>query len=103
MHLYNDLEMDCWGYITPPPFGDVELDKVLEVIRPDITLRGNIDQVEFLIKASTEDVKERVKDVVLKAKRRGNFILSTTDFFFDETPYDNIEAFVKAGLEYGQY
>jgi uroporphyrinogen decarboxylase len=103
MHLYNDMEMDCWGYITPPPFGDVELDKVLEVIRPSIALRGNIDQVEFLMKASPEEVKERVKDVVLKAKQRGNFILSTTDFFFDGTPYDNIKAFAKAGMEYGQY
>jgi len=38
-----------------------------------------------------------------KVKPRGNWILSTTDFFFDETPYENIRAFAEAGLEYGKY
>ena len=52
MHLYNQLDIDVWGYLTPPPFGDVDLDKALQVIRPDLVLRGNIDQVEFLVKAS---------------------------------------------------
>lgn len=103
MHLYNDLDINCWGYLTPPPFGDVDLDEALRVMRPDMALRGNIDQVEFLIKATPEQVKARVRDVVLKVKPRGNWILSTTDFFFDGTPYENIHAFAEAGREYGKY
>ncbi|MBN1911328.1 MAG: hypothetical protein JW818_16415 [Pirellulales bacterium] len=103
MHLYNELPIHCWGYLTPPPFGDVELDEALRVIRPDMALRGNIDQVEFLVKASPAEVRERVKQVVLKAKERGHFILSTTDFFFDGTPYENIKAFAEAGREFGSY
>jgi len=103
MHLYNDLDINCWGYLTPPPFGDVDLDEALRVVRPDMALRGNIDQVEFLIKATPEQVKARVRDVVLKVKPRGNWILSTTDFFFDGTPYENIHAFAEAGREYGKY
>jgi len=66
-------------------------------------LRGNIDQVEFMKTATPQQVKERVKEVITKVKDRGNFILSTTDFFFDETPYDNIRALVEAGMEYGVY
>ena len=23
MHLYNDMEIDMWGYLTGAPFGDV--------------------------------------------------------------------------------
>ncbi len=103
MHLYNEMEMDCWGYLTPPPFGDVDLDEALRVIRPDIALRGNIDQVEFMVKATPAEVKERTREVVLRARERGNFILSTTDFFFDGTPYENIKAFAEAGREYGWY
>ena len=103
MHLYNDLDIDCWGYLTPPPFGDVDFDEALKVMRPDLVLRGNIDQVEFMVKATPKEVKEKVREVVLKAKQRGNFILSTTDFFFDGTPYENIRAFAEAGLEYGRY
>ena len=103
MHLYNDLEISCWGYLTPPPMADVDLDEALRVMRPDMALRGNVDQVEFMRKASPQEVKERVKDLLFKVKPRGNWILSTTDFFFDGTPYENIEAFARAGLEYGVY
>jgi len=38
-----------------------------------------------------------------KIKSRGNFILSTTDWFFDNTPFENIKAFSEAGLEFGYY
>ena len=61
MHLYNQLDIDVWGYLTPPPFGDVVLDQALKVMRPELVLRGNIDQVEFLVKATPEEVKERVR------------------------------------------
>jgi uroporphyrinogen-III decarboxylase len=103
MHLYNDLDINCWGYLTPPPYGDVDLDEALRVMRPDMALRGNIDQVEFMVKATPEQVKERVRQLLHTVKPRGNWILSTTDFFFDGTPYDNICAFAEAGLEYGEY
>ena len=103
MHLYNDLDINCWGYLTPPPFGDVDLDQALQVMRPDMALRGNVDQVEFMKKATPEEVKQRVKYVLQKVKPRGNWILSTTDFFFDGTPYENIRAFAEAGREYGVY
>ncbi len=103
MHLYNELDIDCWGYLTPPPYGDVDLDEALRVIRPDLALRGNVDQVEFLVKASPAEVRERVRSPLLKVKPRGRWILSTTDFMFDGTPYANIEAFADAGREFGAY
>jgi uroporphyrinogen-III decarboxylase len=103
MHLYNEMDIDCWGYLTPKPFGDVDLGEALRVIRPDMALRGNIDQVDFMVKASPQEVRERVCDVLLQAKPRGNWILSTTDFFFDGTPYENIMAFADAGREFGVY
>ena len=89
MHLYNDLEID--------------LDEALRVIRPNMALRGNIDQVEFMVKANPQEVREKVRQLLEKVKVRGNWILSTTDFFFDGTPYENIKAFADAGLEFGKY
>ncbi|MHB8959164.1 MAG: uroporphyrinogen decarboxylase family protein [Candidatus Limnocylindrales bacterium] len=103
MHLYNELDLDCWGYLTPPPFGDVDFDEALEIIRPDMILRGNIDQVDFLMTASPSEIRSRVAGVLEKAVPRGNFILSTTDFFFDGCPYENIQAFADAGREFGRY
>lgn len=103
MKYYNDLEIDCWGYLTPPPYADVDLDEALRVLRPTLALRGNIDQVEFLMKATPRQVKEKVREVLEKVKPRGNWILSTTDFFFDGTPVENIIALAEAGLEFGYY
>ena len=103
MHIYNQMGMDGWGYLTPPPFGDINLERVMQVIRPDMGLRGNIDQVEFMISATPEDITDRVRHLLLKMKPRGNFILSTTDGWFDEMPDENIRAFAEAGLEYGRY
>jgi uroporphyrinogen-III decarboxylase len=103
MHLYNQLEIDVWGYLTPPPFGDVDLDEALRVVRPDLVLRGNIDQVEFLVKASPEEVRAKVKDLLEKVKPRGNWILSTTDFLLGGVPYANVDAFAQAGRDYGAY
>jgi hypothetical protein len=103
MHLYNEMDIDCWGYLTPPPFGDVDLDEALRVMRPGMVLRGNIDQVEFLLKATPQEVTERVRDLLLKVKPRGNWILSTSDWWMDAVPDENLRAFAEAGLEYGQY
>jgi hypothetical protein len=101
MHLYNGLDIDVLGYLTPPPFGDVNLDKALQILRPDMILRGNIDQVEFLVKATPTEIRARVGELLSKTKPRGNWILSTTDFFFDGCPYENIHAFAEAGREFG--
>jgi hypothetical protein len=103
MHLYNDLGIDCWGYLTTPPYGDNDLDSALRTIDTDIRLRGNIDQVEFLRKATPAQVTEKVKNLIDKVLPEKRWILSTTDFFFDGTPYENIEAFSEAGIEYGKY
>jgi uroporphyrinogen-III decarboxylase len=103
MHLYNDLDIDCWGYLTGQPFGDVVLEDALRIIRPNMALRGNIDQVEFLRKASPAEIRERVRMLLEKVKPRGNWILSTSDFFFDGNSYDNIHAFAKAGMDFGRY
>ncbi len=63
MKFYNDINPDCWGYLTPPPFADVDLDEALTVIPPDMVLRGNVDQVEFLVKPS---IPENSRSVVPK-------------------------------------
>lgn len=103
MHLYNDMSIDGWGYLTPLPYGDVDLDKALEVIKKDMVLLGNIDQIDFLKKETPARIRERIGEVLGKAKKRGNFILSTTDWWTDDIPDENLKAFARAGVEYGSY
>lgn len=103
MHIYNEMGMDAWGYLTPPPYGDVDLDKALKTMNKEMVLVGNIDQVDFLVKASVDEVKHRVKEILDKAKKRGNFILSTSDWPFDNVPIKNLKALADAGHEFGVY
>ena len=103
MHLYNKMDINAWGYITPPPFGDIGLDKALGVMDKNMVLLGNIDQVEFLKRATITLIEERVKEVLEKAKKRGNFILSTSDWWTDDMPDENLHAFSNAGHKYGKY
>jgi len=103
MHLYNRMPMECWGYLTPPPYGDVILEEALRVIRPDIILRGNIDHVDFLRKAKPGEIRTAVQQLLEKVKPRGNWILATTDFWIDNIPRENIMAFAQAGRDYGYY
>ena len=45
----------------------------------------------------------KVRKLLEKVKTRGNFILSTTDWPFDNTPFENLKAFSNAGIKYGAY
>jgi uroporphyrinogen decarboxylase len=100
---YCELEMNVYESLTPPPFGDTIFEKALEIMPKSITLSGNIDQIEFLKTASPEEIRMRVREILEKAKRRGNFLLSTTDYFDEQTPPENILAFAEAGVTYGLY
>jgi uroporphyrinogen decarboxylase len=101
--LYSDIKMNVYESMTPPPYGDTDFDTALSTIDKSITLCGNLDQVSFLKEATLEEIEERVKEILKKAKKRGNFILATTDYFSEGTPEENIHAFAQAGLKYGRY
>jgi hypothetical protein len=103
MRLYNDLPIDCWGYLTPRPYGDVDLDEALRVMRPDMVLRGNIDHLDFLRTAGPGKIRDAVRELLEKVKPRGHWILATTDFWMDDVPDENIMAFSRAGVEFGFY
>lgn len=103
LDLYSQIKMNIYESLTPPPYGDTLLEEALLKIDKSITLCGNIDQIDFLIKASPEEIRQEVKNVLMLAKRRGNFILGTTDYFCEGTPHENIKAFAEAGMEFGRY
>ena len=101
--IYNEMPVDMYESLTHPPFGDTILEEALSSFREDIVLCGNIDQIDFLVNATPDEVYKETKRVVLKAKDRGRFILGTSDFISNNTPFENIRAFVAAGREYGRY
>jgi uroporphyrinogen-III decarboxylase len=103
LDAYRKLHHQGWGYLTPPPYGDVILEEAVEKLPQTMILWGNIDQVDFLRQASPEEVDEWVRQVMDTVKSRGNFILGTTDHLEVDTPAENIHALVEAGHRYGRY
>lgn len=103
LDLYQDIGMDIYESLTSAPYGDTVLEDALLKMNKSITLSGNIDQIDFLKKASPEEIKSRVREVLETVKPRSNFILAATDYFSEGTPYENIRAFADAGREYGVY
>jgi uroporphyrinogen-III decarboxylase len=103
LHIYDQLHHKLWGYLAPPPHGDVHLDDVLEKVPDDLILWGHVDQIDFLRQASPQQITDRVKYICQKMRPRGNYILGTTDYLETETPPENIRAFVEAGHKYGKY
>jgi len=101
--VYNLLGMDALETLTEKPFGDTDLDHAISILNKNITLIGNMDQIEFLKVASPEEIRARVKRLFDKVKRRGRFILGTSDYLSEGTPYENIQAFHDAGIEFGTF
>jgi uroporphyrinogen decarboxylase len=101
--IYNSVGFSGLESMTEPPYGDTDIGHAISILGKSITIIGNIDQIDFLKKASPEEIKDKVKKLLCKVKPRGNFILGTSDYFSEGTPYGNIKALVEAGYEYGSY
>ena len=100
---YNALNMRAYESLTPPPYGDTTLQHAFATLRPDMVLSGNINQIAFLMHADTAEITTRVREVLDQARRRGNFILATSDYFHEQTPQQAIQALADAGRKYGRY
>ena len=100
---YRQLGLSAYESLTPPPYGDTVLEEAFAALGPAMTLCGPLDQIEFLRQARPDEVKRTVQEVLEQVKRRGNFILSTSDYFNEDTPWENIHALAEAGREWGRY
>ncbi len=101
--LYPKVGMSMYESLTPPPYGDTILDYALDVIPSNITLSGGFDQISLLRNGSDEAIEEMVRSMLEKAKKRGNFIIATTDYFNENTPAEKVAVFAEAALKYGIY
>ena len=101
--LYSGIGMNMYESLTPPPYGDTDLETALNVFNPDIILSGNIDQIHLLRYGSNEEIEEAVRKTLELAKKRGRFILATTDYFNENTPADKVAVFAEAAARYGRY
>ncbi|OGV69913.1 MAG: hypothetical protein A2283_11090 [Lentisphaerae bacterium RIFOXYA12_FULL_48_11] len=100
---YRDIGMTVWETVSEMPRGDNKLAEAKSVLGDKICLLGNLDQVDFLKRATPQEVVARTRDIVALGKPGGRFIFSTSDFLEKNTPRENVDAMIEAAKEAGKY
>lgn len=101
--LYSGMGIDMYESLTPPPYGDTVLEEALKVIAKPTALSGGIDQIDFLKKATPDQIRGRVREMLEAVKPRGAFVLAASDYILENTPEENLFALAEAGRAYGAY
>ncbi len=100
---YRELGMTLWETVSAEPQGDNDLAKAKAELGDAVCLLGNLDQINFLKKASPEEVDAATRRIVSIGKPGGRYIFSTSDFLEKHTPLENVKAMIKAAREAGGY
>jgi uroporphyrinogen-III decarboxylase len=100
---YRELGMTVWETVSEPPRGDNRLAEAKAAIGDRICLLGNLDQVDFLKKATPAEVAARTREVMETGKPGGRYIFSTSDYLESPTPRENVVAMIEAAKDAGKY
>ncbi len=79
------------------PDAGVDLPEVARTLPPDVVVMGNINPTGRLLNGNPADVEEEVSVLLKEMLPYPNFVLSTGCDLPQETPLDNIHAFMRSG------
>lgn len=101
MHL---IEKMCEAYVDALSLDSeeagVDLVKAINKVPDNVIVIGNICPTGKILNGEPEDVKNEVKDLLIKMEPYANFILSTGCDLPPEVPIENIQAFMNAGRNF---
>lgn len=100
---YKSLGVKVVEPFSPAPLGDADLAKVKEIVGGDYVILSGIDQVNVFQKGTLDQVKRETERAMKNGKPGGKFILQPVDFLEYGTPIQNVEAYIKTGLEHASY
>ena len=98
----KEAGVECIEGLDPPPKGDIILSDAKRRIGDKVCLKGNLDTV-LLEAEPPSKIEEAVKECIDSAAHGGGYILSPVDQPTVNTPFENMTAFVEAGIKYGRY
>jgi len=78
----------------------VLLKAVAKKVNGQVAVIGNINPSATILHGTPDQVKKEVNELLFEMKPYPNFILSTGCGLPQETPYENIKAFMDAGRNY---
>lgn len=88
---------------SPHPLGDGDLDALHGMLNGEFSVTSGVNQVHVLQQGTLEDVRRATLDALEKGKKFNSFILQNVDFLEYGTPLENVEMFVRTGLENAAY
>jgi len=100
LEFLADAGVDVVQTLTPPPMGDVDLASAKARIGDRVCLKGNVDQVNVILRGTPAEIREAVREAVAVGAPGGGFILSTADSIRPETRWENVAAFFDAAHEF---
>ena len=100
---YRELGMTVWETVAEPPRADNSLAEAKHVFGGSVCLLGNLDQVDFLKRATPQEVADRTREIVMVGKPDGRYIFSTSDYLEKGTPKENVVAMLAAAKSAGRY
>ena len=101
MHLVGKMvEAGIDAISLDSPDAGVDLPAVARTLSSDVVIMGNINPTGALLNGSPKDVEAEVDDLLKRMSPYPNFVLSTGCDLPQETPLENIHAFIQAGRRY---
>ena len=101
--ITQEMGVDGFDALEAPPTGDVDLAEVKKTFGDKVSLRGNVNSINVMLRGKPADVVRDVLRCMESAKAGGGFILGVGDQTPYDTPEENMFAFVEAGKKYGKY
>ena len=98
IEVYNDFGIHAFESMTEPPYANNDLADAVARFAPHMTLIGNLDQIDFLRKATPEEVRRKVAEKLEIINDRPGFIFGTSDFLEENTPHENLKAIADAAI-----
>ncbi len=101
MHLVGKMvEAGIDAISLDSPEAGVDLPIVAQGLSSDVIIMGNINPTGVLLNGSPGDVEAEVNDLLERMAPYPNFLLSTGCDLPQETPVENVQAFMRAGRRY---
>ncbi|MBN1518408.1 uroporphyrinogen decarboxylase family protein [Candidatus Sumerlaeota bacterium] len=101
MHLLDQMAGAGVSAVSlDSPVAGVDLPAVAQKLPEDVAVMGNINPTGCMLTGKSQDVEAEVTNLLKKMAPYSNFILSTGCDLPQETPLENIHAFMRAGRRY---
>jgi uroporphyrinogen decarboxylase len=101
MHLIEKMVQSGVDALSlDSPETGVNLPEVAELVSQDTVIIGNISPTGVLLNGRPEDVEKEVTELLKSMENYPNFVLSTGCDLPQETPLENIDAFMRTGRNY---